>query len=622
LNHYIASELTATTGDCNDNDAAIHPGATEVCDGIDNNCNGQTDEGVKTTYYADSDGDGYGNPASTTQACSPPSGYVSNNTDCDDTDANVNPGETEILDNGKDDDCNPSTLDSSADVDDDGDGFTENEGDCDDTNPDINPNAIEICDGKDNDCDGQTDEGVTTTYYADNDGDNYGDLSSPTQACSLPPGYVLNNTDCDDTDNTVYPGAPELCDGKDNDCANGVDDGVVFQDYYTDADGDGYGDAGDVPESSCSAVSGKVTNNLDCDDTDDTIYSGAQELCDGKDNDCNGQTDEGVTTTYYADNDGDNYGDPASTTQACSPPSGYVSNNTDCDDTDNTVYPGAPELCDGKDNDCANGVDDGLLFEDYYTDADGDGYGDAGDVPEKSCSAVSGKVTNNLDCDDTDDTIYSGAQELCDGKDNDCNGQTDEGVKTTYYADSDGDGYGDPASTTQACSPPSGYVSNNTDCDDTDNTIYPGAPELCDGKDNDCDSQVDEGFTDTDSDGIADCIDNCPTVDNSDQSDVDNDGIGDACEGLAVESLTLKDITIFPNPFNSDITIQLPPRFNSTLFTLTLFDITGKRITVREKTVIHGKIELGYLATLDQGLYLLKLTSSESGSLIKRLVKF
>uniref|UniRef100_UPI001F5924F7 MopE-related protein n=1 Tax=Aestuariivivens sediminis TaxID=2913557 RepID=UPI001F5924F7 len=612
----------------------------------------QTDEGVKTTYYADSDGDGYGNPASTTQACSPPSGYVSNNTDCDDTDANVNPGETEILDNGKDDDCNPSTLDSSADVDDDGDGFTENEGDCDDTNPDINPNAIEICDGKDNDCDGQTDEGVKTTYYADSDGDGYGNPASTTQACSPPSGYVSNNTDCDDTDANEYPG----------------------QVWYADVDGDGYGSGSS--QTTCERplnhyIASELTATTgDCNDNDAAIHPGATEVCDGIDNNCNGQTDEGVKTTYYADSDGDGYGNPASTTQACSPPSGYVSNNTDCDDTDANVNPGeteildngkdddcnpstldssadvdddgdgftenegdcddtnpdinpnAIEICDGKDNDCNGQTDEGVTTT-YYADNDGDNYGDLSS-PTQACSPPPGYVLNNTDCDDTDNTVYPGAPELCDGKDNDCANGVDDGLLfEDYYTDADGDGYGDAGDTPESsCSAVSGKVTNNLDCDDTDDTIYSGAPELCDGKDNDCDSQVDEGFTDTDSDGIADCIDNCPTVDNPDQSDVDNDGIGDACEGLAVESLTLKDITIFPNPFNSDITIQLPPRFNSTLFMLTLFDITGKRITVREKTVIHGKIELGYLTTLDQGLYLLKLASSESGSLIKRLVKF
>lgn len=95
----------AEIDDCNDNNAAIHPGATEVCDGVDNDCDGQTDEGVKTTFYRDADNDGYGNPSVTTQACSVPAGYVSNSLDCNDGNGNIHPGATEICD-GIDNNCN------------------------------------------------------------------------------------------------------------------------------------------------------------------------------------------------------------------------------------------------------------------------------------------------------------------------------------------------------------------------------------------------------------------------------------------------------------------------------------------------------------------------------------
>ncbi|MFM7730094.1 MAG: MopE-related protein, partial [Flavobacteriales bacterium] len=98
--------FTSCGGDCNDNNPNVRPNATETCNGIDDNCNGTIDEGLLVTFYQDADGDGYGNAAVTTQACSAPTGYVSNNTDCNDSNANVRPNATESCTTSVDDNCN------------------------------------------------------------------------------------------------------------------------------------------------------------------------------------------------------------------------------------------------------------------------------------------------------------------------------------------------------------------------------------------------------------------------------------------------------------------------------------------------------------------------------------
>jgi len=393
------------------------------------------------TYYEDSDGDGYGHPTSSIIDCEQPMGYVPNNTDCDDSDPNNFPGNTEV------------------------------------------------CDGFDNNCDGIVDEGVLLTFYADSDGDGFGNAADSVERCSAPQDYVNNDEDCDDNDANNYPGNTEICDGADNNCDGFVDEGVLTT-FYVDNDSDGFGHPSDSIDA-CDQPPGYIDNNTDCDDNDPNNFPGNTEVCDGFDNNCNGLIDESGSLVFYADSDGDTYGDSNNTIMGCFAPAGYVADNTDCDDTDPNIFPGNPEVCDGKDNNCDGNVDENVTNT-YYADSDNDGYGDAS-IVKMDCSAPVGYVADNTDCDDADSNNFPGNTEICDGKDNNCDGNVDENVMNTYYIDADNDGYGDPTSSTMACAQPPGYASNNTDCDDNNSNNHPNNNEDCDGQDNNCDGIVDEG---------------------------------------------------------------------------------------------------------------------------------
>ena len=173
------------------------------------------------------------------------------------------------------------------------------------------------------------------------------------------PGDVINYLDFANYPVTIY-----IFDATNPNCSDEQDfDLTITCDttWFADIDGDGFGDSS-VSIQDCVAPVGYVADNTDCDDADNTVYPGAPELCDGLDNNCDGTVDEGVTIIYYADNDGDGFGDAANPFQACTAPVGYVLDDTDCDDSNNTVYPGAPELCDGLDNNC-----DGIIPEPMIT---------------------------------------------------------------------------------------------------------------------------------------------------------------------------------------------------------------------------------------------------------------
>jgi len=217
---------------------------------------------------------------------------------------------------------------------------------------------FEICDGIDNDCDGEVDEGLVGTWYADEDGDGIGG-DAVVRGCNQPFGYSEQTGDCDDGNSGSHPLADEICDGEDNDCDGVTDvDSVDEIAFHPDVDGDGFGDPG-ITEIGCTSPPGWVATTGDCDDLDPVVHPDAAEACNQLDDNCDGLVPD---DEFDWDFDGFN---------GC---------GGDCDDTDIEVAPGQFEqVYDGVDNDC-----DPLTLDD---DLDGDGYGHADD------------------CDDTDPAI-------------------------------------------------------------------------------------------------------------------------------------------------------------------------------------------------------------------------
>lgn len=478
--------------DCNDQNQNTYPGATEIGDGEDNDCDGSVDEGLSIT---DDDGDGYseaqGDCDDSDVSVSPEGVEVpydgidqdcsgldltdvdgdgaeggEGGTDCDDTNDEVYPGSIDIPYDGIDQDCLDGDL---VDVDEDGFASTEvaDGTDCDDDAADVNPDAEEVCDHIDNNCDAIIDSDATDRkpFHPDSDSDGYGAANSTVYACSAQGNLVVDGTDCDDSRADVSPGSPEVCDLADNDCDGSIDEGVQ-KTYYQDNDADGYGSTAETQ--SCALPTGYSAVSGDCNDGRTDVNPAATEVCDAIDNNCNGSVDESVLTTYYRDSDGDGWGTSESTL-ACTLPSGYATRDGDCNDQSAAINPQATETCNAVDDDCDLTIDEGVKTT-YYLDKDSDGYGSL--ETTEACSLPAGYSAVSGDCDPLSASVHPGATETCNGVDDNCSGQVDEGVKTTYYQDADGDGHGNPNVTSQACSVPTGYVTTADDCNDANANLW------------------------------------------------------------------------------------------------------------------------------------------------------
>ena len=200
-------------------------------------------------------------------------------------------------------------------------------------------------------------------------------------------------------------------------------------------------------------------SDVDCDDTDPAVHLGAEERCNDIDDDCDGDIDENAVDAriFFRDADEDGFGNDDQQTAACDPPPGWLAQGGDCDDSDPAVHPDADEYCNGFDDDCDLQIDESAVdAPPWYTDADGDSFGDA-KTETVACEPAKGQVADDTDCDDTDPEIFPGAEERCNGIDDDC-----DGIVPLEEDDFDGDGW-------RVC---------DGDLDDTDPTVTVGCLSL------------------------------------------------------------------------------------------------------------------------------------------------
>ncbi|MSP93134.1 MAG: hypothetical protein EXR79_15260 [Myxococcales bacterium] len=571
----------ATALDCDDKDKSVKPSAIEACDDDDDDCDGTIDDGC------DDDKDGWCDVAMAVP--SKPLVCPEGPGDCDDALSTAYPGGKELCANGKDDNCNGATDEAAGigcvsfwqDADGDGagtdqpkclcsaaGGYTATQaGDCNDDDAKVGPKAKEQCgNAKDDDCNGKQDEAGSQgciEFWKDIDSDGWG-FGDSVCLCAPSAQYtVKKGGDCDDTSPKLNPAMIEVCNGQDDDCDGTTDevDAINCTKFFADADKDGFGDS-KAPKCLCKPEGvWTVTQGGDCDDQQGKVFPQAKEACNGADDDCDGQTDETGAAgcqVWFADEDDDTWGDDAKKACLCAVAPPYkVQKGGDCNDKSSKVSPAAKELCNGLDDDCNGTKDDenaqGCTI--WLFDDDGDGWGL---LAKAKCLCGASKpwsAQKGDDCDDEDPAVKPKAAELCNGKDDDCDGDIDEAGAQgclQFFADGDGDGYGSTLVPPQCLCKPVGTLKalQGGDCNDGDKLVFPKATEACNGKDDDCDGAVDpvgaQGcktfFADTDNDGFGSNASQCACAaagiftasqagDCNDQNPAQKPGLAETCNG-------------------------------------------------------------------------------------------
>ena len=388
--------------DCDDTCAVCSTGA-EVCDGEDNDCDGEVDEDIAVVC-----GTNEGECSTGTQLCV--GGVLGA---CE---GGVAPAIAEVCEGTKDENCD-------GEVDEDCDCAVGQTRDC---GTDVGQCALgtqtctaagvygdcegatgptaEECDGDDDDCDG-----------VDDNGNPGGGAVCGTDTGECVAGVLM----CVGGDVVCTGSAgpqPETCNGLDDDCSNVIDEGVRTT-YYRDQDGDNRGAPG-MSMQACSLPNGYVTTANDCNDMCNVCWTGASETCDTLDNNCTGGIDEGVTTRFFRDADADTHGNPAMFMDACGVPNGYVVNQNDCDDTCDVCWTSNAEVCDAEDNNCSGASDEAFTCVLGTSVACSTTCGTMG---TGSCTAMCG-IPGAAAC--------TPPSEVCNTVDEDCDGFVDEGVRT------------------------------------------------------------------------------------------------------------------------------------------------------------------------------------------------